>query len=86
MHKLTRRHFVATLAAALPMLTMPRKMVARANGTRALRFAHTHTGERLVVEYFEGGAYLPDALASVNRFLPESLGGSYVATDYWGKK
>ena len=37
--------------------------------TRALRFTHTHTGERLAVEYFSAGSYLPDALSTVNRFL-----------------
>ena len=30
---------------------------------------HTHTGERLAIEYFAGNAYLPDALATVNHFL-----------------
>ena len=34
-----------------------------------LSFFHTHTSERLAVEYFDGGAYLPDALATVNHFL-----------------
>jgi uncharacterized protein YcbK (DUF882 family) len=28
-----------------------------------------HTGERLVVEYFTGGAYLPDALGSIDHLL-----------------
>jgi uncharacterized protein YcbK (DUF882 family) len=34
-----------------------------------LRFSHTHTGERLAIEYFSGGAYLPDALKTVNYVL-----------------
>ena len=37
--------------------------------SRALRFVHTHTSERLVVEYFNHGSYLPDALADVDHFL-----------------
>jgi uncharacterized protein YcbK (DUF882 family) len=37
--------------------------------TRSLSFYNTHTGERLVVEYFAGGAYVPDALNEVNWFL-----------------
>ena len=38
-------------------------------GVRALRFTHTHTGERLAIEYFSGGTYVPDALSTVNHFL-----------------
>ena len=66
---LSRRHFVSTLAAALPLMGAPRQVHARPAGTRALRFEHTHTGEKLAVEYFDQGAYLPDALATVNHFL-----------------
>jgi len=66
---LSRRHFVTSLAAALPLLGAPRRAFARSAGTRALRFEHTHTGEKLAVEYFDRGGYLPDALATVNHFL-----------------
>ena len=44
-------------------------MLARSADVRALHFDHTHTGERLAVEYFSNRAYLPDALATVNHFL-----------------
>lgn len=63
----SRRAFVATLA--VPLLVAPRRLFAEAMSGRALRFAHTHTGERLAIEYFAGGSYLPDALATVNYFL-----------------
>lgn len=71
MKNITRRAFVATLAGAVPVLTVPRTLFARSAGTepRALDFFHTHTSERLAVEYFDGRAYLPDALATVNHFL-----------------
>lgn len=36
---------------------------------RVLDFAHTHTGERLVVEYFQGGDYVADGLLAVRHFL-----------------
>jgi uncharacterized protein YcbK (DUF882 family) len=65
----SRRRFVATLAGALPILAAPRALWARSTGARALDFLHTHTGERLSVEYFGGGAYVPDALTTVNHFL-----------------
>lgn len=64
---LSRRGFVAALSATL--LTTPRWVFARSLGARELRFAHTHTGERLAVEYFSGGTYLQDALATINHFL-----------------
>jgi uncharacterized protein YcbK (DUF882 family) len=66
---LSRRAFVAVLAGAVPALAAPRRLLARSPGTRALDFVHTHTGERLSVEYFGGGAYQPDALTTVNHFL-----------------
>lgn len=66
---MSRRHFVTTLAAALPLLGAPRQVLGKPAGARALRFEHTHTGEKLAVEYFEQGSYVPDALATVNHFL-----------------
>lgn len=60
---------MTTLAATLPLLGVPRHAVARSAGTRALRFEHTHTGEKLAVAYFDQGTYVPDALATVNHFL-----------------
>jgi uncharacterized protein YcbK (DUF882 family) len=36
---------------------------------RSLSFLHTHTGERLEADYFQGGQYQPDCLAQVNRLL-----------------
>ena len=63
----SRRTFLSLLA--VPIITAPRPLLAEAGGARALRFTHTHTGERLAVEYFSRGTYLPDALATVNYFL-----------------
>ena len=57
------------LASAVPTLGRPRRALAAVAPARALSFAHTHTGERLAVEYFSAGRYLEDALATVNRFL-----------------
>jgi uncharacterized protein YcbK (DUF882 family) len=65
----TRRGFLRTLTIAAPMVALPGVVLAGTEASRALRFAHTHTGERLAVEYFSGGQYLPDALATVNKFL-----------------
>jgi uncharacterized protein YcbK (DUF882 family) len=64
----SRRRFIGTLTAAVPTLAVSGRLTA-SSGTRSLRFTHTHTGERLAIEYFAGNAYLPDALATVNHFL-----------------
>lgn len=63
----SRRSFLGTLS--LPILFAPRELLAWTTGTRALRFSHTHTGERLAIEYFSGGAYLPEALKAVSHLL-----------------
>jgi uncharacterized protein YcbK (DUF882 family) len=80
----SRRGFLGLCAAAAPVLAIPESVLAASTastvsttstaaaasaGTRALRFAHLHTGEKLTVEYFTGGSYLPDALGAVNHLL-----------------
>lgn len=69
MHAHSRRTFLATVIAAVPAIAVPRRLRAESAGIRTLRFTHTHTGERLAIEYFSGGTYLADALATVNYFL-----------------
>lgn len=65
----SRRQFLAAGLAALPILAgVPRRLLALA-ATRSLSFYNTHTGERLVIEYFAGGEYVADALKEVNWFL-----------------
>jgi uncharacterized protein YcbK (DUF882 family) len=69
MPPICRRRFVTAVAAALPALALPRTALANPDPVRRLHFEHTHTGERLAVEYAHGDQYLPDALASVNKLL-----------------
>jgi len=69
MYDHSRRRFLASVIGAVPVITVPRRLLATARGVRALRFTHTHTGERLAIEYFADGTYLSDALATVNQFL-----------------
>jgi uncharacterized protein YcbK (DUF882 family) len=57
------------MAATAPALVVPSWASAASLAPRALSFSHLHTGERLEVEYFNRGQYLPDALAAVNRVL-----------------
>lgn len=64
------------LAVALPACAAPRLVFADPAAPRALSFVHTHTAERLSVEYFSEGEYLPDALATVNHFLRDFRTGA----------
>ncbi|MEO8256484.1 MAG: DUF882 domain-containing protein [Acidobacteriota bacterium] len=68
MSVLSRRGFVAACAASVCLAT-PRWVHAGSLDARALRFAHTHTGERLSLEYFNEGTYRQDALVAINHFL-----------------
>jgi uncharacterized protein YcbK (DUF882 family) len=77
----SRRTFLAGMLASVPLIAVPRWVLAASDGTRALRFAHTHTGEHLAIEYFSGGAYLPDALSTVNQFLRDFRTGDVHAID-----
>lgn len=67
--KLSRRAFIGSVAVAVPALGLPRRLAAQAASGRELRFFHTHTSERLAVEYYDGRRYLADALSTVNQFL-----------------
>jgi uncharacterized protein YcbK (DUF882 family) len=69
MRSICRRQFVATMAAAVPVLARSHPLLAATREVRALNFVHTHTGEKLSVEYAHGDHYLPDALDTVNHFL-----------------
>ena len=69
MADLSRRNFVTALSATISFIGASRRVLARSLGARELRFAHTHTGERLTIEYFSGGTFLQDALVTINTFL-----------------
>jgi len=81
MRSICRRQFVATLAAAVPVLARPRPLLAATRDVRALDFVHTHTGEKLSVEDAQGDHYLPDALDTVNHFLRDFRTGDVHAID-----
>lgn len=48
---------------------------------RELRFEHLHTGERLAVAYFDGGGYVAQGLAAVNRLLRDFRTGDVAPID-----
>jgi uncharacterized protein YcbK (DUF882 family) len=63
------------------MLAVPARVLATSDTVRELRFSHTHTGERLVIEYFRGGTYLPEALTRVNYLLRDFRSGEIHGID-----
>jgi uncharacterized protein YcbK (DUF882 family) len=85
MNDLNRRQFLRRLAVAAPVLAFPDTLLAMAEpamaSSRELRFAHTHTGERLTVEYFTSGRYVPDALAAIDHHLRDFRTGEVIQID-----
>jgi uncharacterized protein YcbK (DUF882 family) len=77
----SRRAFVGTLVSAGCALAVPRWASAALAPARSLAFDHLHTGERLEVEYFSGGTYLPDALRAVDRLLRDFRTGDVHTID-----
>lgn len=62
----------ASLAVGAARASEPSEPEASAilpSGRRSLSFLHTHTGERLEVDYFQDGTYQPECLAQVNHLL-----------------
>jgi uncharacterized protein YcbK (DUF882 family) len=71
-----RRRLLATAAAALCAPVLFWLPPARASKTsRRLAFVHLHTGETLSTVYAEGDAYVPEALAAIDRLLRDHRSG-----------
>lgn len=65
----SRRQFLRGAAGMALLLLAPRRSTAALPPARALAFSNLHTGERLRVVYREDGAYVPEALASLDHLL-----------------
>lgn len=52
-----------------------------ADGARTIAFTNLHTGESLKATYWEAGAYVPDALAALNRILRDYRTGEVHAIE-----
>lgn len=50
-------------------------------GPRELSLYHTHTDERLTLEYFDGRQYVPEALAQLNYFMRDFRTGDMPIMD-----
>ena len=76
----SRRRFVTALGATA-LAIAPGWVHAGTGPTRALRFDNLHTNEKLSVEYFAAGGYLPDALSAVNHLLRDFRTGDVGTID-----
>ena len=56
-------------AALISSFVRPAAAAIGIGNVRSLAFANLHTGERLGVDYWVDGQYVPDALTAVNRVL-----------------
>ena len=67
----SRRRFLKQTALVIPasLLFQPSVSMAKVAEKRSLRFHHTHTNEKLAVDYFSHGRYLPDSLHKINHLL-----------------
>lgn len=65
----TRRGFLGAALGAVAGFLIPGAGAAQPMDPRVLRFNHTHTGEKLAIEYWRAGAYEPEGLDAINRFM-----------------
>ena len=80
MNNWDRRRFVRALGAGA-LACGADGAVAGAPAGRTLAFDNLHTGEKMVVEYFASGAYVPQALTAVNRLLRDFRTGDVAPID-----
>lgn len=79
---LSRRGFITALAGTtLAAVAFPNIAKASVSTSRELSFHNTHTGEKLVISYYERGEYLSDALQGVNYLLRDHRTGDVHAID-----
>ena len=68
MSGMTRRDLLKFSTAALLAAPLAPTQAANAE-TRHLSLVHTHVNESLSIDYFSGGAYVPEALAALHHLL-----------------
>ncbi|MGE0743033.1 MAG: DUF882 domain-containing protein [Hyphomonadaceae bacterium] len=72
----------ALLSAGATLVPAAATPVARGQAPpRLLSFINTHTGETFSDAYWEGGAYVPDALAAINTVMRDHRSGETHAID-----
>jgi uncharacterized protein YcbK (DUF882 family) len=76
-----RRVLMIGLAGAATLLAAPVSAALPKAGARRLSFHHLHTGERLSIDYWVGGGYVPSALAALDHLLRDFRTGQQIDID-----
>lgn len=78
-----RRSFLKTSAVLATALTVPAvaRAAAAAPHERVLRLYNTHTGESLKSVFWAEGAFVPDALADINKLLRDHRNDTIATMD-----
>jgi uncharacterized protein YcbK (DUF882 family) len=78
---ISRRHVLAGAVAGTAVLCSRGLFGAENSGSRRIALINLHTGERLEVEYFRGGDYVPEAMSSIEAVLKDFRNGDKHAID-----
>jgi uncharacterized protein YcbK (DUF882 family) len=77
----SRRDVLGLLAGSALLLSPFAAVRARPAATRSLSFVHTHTGEKLSVDYWCDGHFQTQCLTPLNRFLRDFRTGEVISMD-----
>jgi uncharacterized protein YcbK (DUF882 family) len=78
---LPRRRALRIFGLAALSLALPFSPAAWAAAPRSVSLYHAHTGERFDAVYYEGGEYLPEAVAELSRILRDHRTGEVCEYD-----
>ena len=73
--------FRIILSSALLLLILPASRTGAGGDARTLSFYHTHTGQDVVVTYFENGDYLAEGMSQLRSFLADWRDGKQYDID-----
>jgi len=77
----SRRKVLGMLASSAVLLSPLSSLCAQPLASRSLSFVHTHTGEKLSIEYWCNGAFQTQCLAPLNHFLRDFRTGEVASMD-----
>lgn len=77
---ITRRNVLSMLGGTALLLS-PLAALCASPATRSLRFVHTHTGEKLSVDYWCDGQFQTQCLTPLNHFLRDFRTGEVASMD-----
>jgi uncharacterized protein YcbK (DUF882 family) len=72
---LSRRQLIVAASVTASAAAFGGRLFANPMAPRTLSLHNTHTGEALTATYWEGGAYVPDALDAMNKLLRDNRTG-----------